>query len=123
MYPSAQLKQLALEKDLLERRIAINRARCIIEWDRVRRPIEIADNVVGQLRRLAPLLKLLAIPLGIAAARRQGRSRAPARRGKLGLLLKWAPVLLGVVRSWRTGRRLQRTAPGTAQRRTRSAVP
>ena len=121
MYPSAQLKQLALEKELLERRIDVNRARCVIEWNRLRRPIEIADNLVAQVRRFAPMLKLLAVPLGFAAVRRRRGRAQPKRRGKLSLLFKWAPIVLGVVRSWRANREMKRET-STVQRRARAAV-
>lgn len=124
MYPSAQLKHLALQKELLERRIDVNRARCVIEWHRLRGPIETADRIIVQVRRLAPLLKLLAIPATLALARRRGRPRhtKATSPGRIRLVLKWAPVLLGLVRSWRANRQMRREA-SFVQRRARSAVP
>ena len=94
MYPQRELIQLAAHKAVLRRDIAFHRAQCIEAAGRVVKPLEWLDRAVGFWRRLSPFTKLAAVPLGFLA------KRALFPKGKiLGALVRWAPMMFGVVRS------------------------
>lgn len=96
MYPERELSRLAAHKAVLRSNIALRRATCAQAAARVAQPLRWVDRGVAVWRRLSPLTRLAAVPLGLLAAR-----PAFARLKFLGPLLRWGPVLYGVVRGLR----------------------
>jgi hypothetical protein len=94
MYPQRELNLLAAHKAALRRDIAFRRAQCVVAATRVARPLEWLDRAVGFWQRLSPLTKLATVPIGFAL------KRALFPKGKfLGALVRWAPMIFGVVRN------------------------
>ena len=94
MYPDRELTRLAARKAALRRDIALRRAQCAAAAARVAQPLEWLDRMLAFWRRLSPLVKFAALPLGFLLK----RSLAPRIR-VLGALLRWGPPVLGAVRS------------------------
>jgi hypothetical protein len=94
MYPDRELTRLAAYKAALRRDIALRRVRCVKAAARVAQPLEWLDRMLAFWRRLSPLVKFAALPLGLLLK----RSLAPRLR-VLGALLRWGPPVLGAVRS------------------------
>jgi len=94
MYPQRELSLLAAHKAALRRDIAFRRAQCVMAATRVARPLEWLDRAVGFWRKLSPFTKLAALPIGFVL------KRAIFPKGKiLGALVRWAPMIFGVVRN------------------------
>ena len=93
MYPDRELTRLAAYKAALRRDIALRRAQCAEAAARVAQPLEWLDRMLAFWRRLSPLVKFVALPLGFLLK----RSLAPRTR-VLGTLLRWGPPVLGAVR-------------------------
>ena len=93
MYPDRELTRLAAYKAALRRDIALRRAQCAEAAARVAQPLEWLDRMLAFWRRLSPLVKFVALPLGFLLK----RSLAPRTR-ILGTLLRWGPPVLGAVR-------------------------
>ena len=94
MYPDRELTRLAAYKAALRRDIALRRAQCAKAAAQVAQPLEWLDRMLAFWRRLSPLVKFAALPLGLLLK----RSLAPRLR-VLGALLRWGPPVLGAVRS------------------------
>ncbi len=92
MYPDRELTRLAAYKAALRRGIALRRAQCAVAAARVAQPLEWLDRMLAFWRRLSPLVKFAALPLGFLLK----RSLAPRTR-ILGTLLRWGPPVLGAV--------------------------
>jgi hypothetical protein len=92
MYPDRELTRLAAYKAALRRGIALRRAQCAVAAARVAQPLEWLDRMLAFWRRLSPLVKFAALPLGFLLK----RSLAPRTR-VLGTLLRWGPPVLGAV--------------------------
>lgn len=95
MYPETELTRLAAHKTILRRRIAARRAVCADGFARIARPLALLDRLQVLWRRVAPLARALALPLGLLL----GRS-ALRRTGFFGRVLRWAPVVLAAWRSF-----------------------
>jgi hypothetical protein len=93
MYPQPQLNRLAAHKVALRRGIARRRAQCAEAAARIAQPVEWLDRMFSLVRRISPLVKFAAVPLGFLAA----RTFLP-RRKILGSLVRWSPLVLGAVR-------------------------
>jgi hypothetical protein len=93
MYPQPQLNRLAAHKVTLRRGIALRRAQCAEAAARIAQPVEWLDRMLALMRRISPLVKLAAVPLGFLAAR-----TVFSRRKLLGSLARWSPLVLGAVR-------------------------
>lgn len=95
MYPQRELTALREAKARLRRRIATHRAECSAHTGRVLRPLRWFDRLSAQWRRLAPLTRLAAVPLGLWL------TRSMARRGHLlGRLMRWGPALFSLARGF-----------------------
>ena len=92
MYPDRELTRLAAYKAALRRGIALRRAQCAEAAARAAQPLEWLDRGLAFWRRLSPLVKYAAPPLGFLLK----RSLAPRTR-VLGALLRWGPPVLGAV--------------------------
>jgi hypothetical protein len=93
MYPTKELSVLAARKAALRERITIRRDQCAGAAARVARPLEWMERALARWRRLSPLVKIAAIPLGILLKRKL----APRTR-VFGTILRWGPAVLGAVR-------------------------
>jgi hypothetical protein len=93
MYPQAELTRLAAHKGLLQRASARHRSECANVAARIAQPLEWIDGMSAAWRRLAPLALFAVVPLALLVAR-----AARPRLKFLGLLLRWAPVVLGATR-------------------------
>lgn len=93
MYPHPELKRLVAQKAALRRLIAGQRARSAAAALRVVQPLRWLDRAVALARQCSPFLGVAALPLAWLAV----RSRV-ARGGKLGALLRWAPLVFGAAR-------------------------
>ena len=94
MYPSDQLTRLASRKAAYRRRITGHRVQCVRAATRAVQPLAWLDRMIGHWRRLSPLALAAAVPLAGLLVR-------PARRGLFGTLLRWGPLALNLVRSFR----------------------
>ena len=101
MYPTGELDRLAQRKTILRARIAVRRYECVIAGAALARPIEAVDRALATWHRIAPFLKLLAVPAGIVLARRWrggGLGRAGRKVGRLAALVKFLPLILRGIR-------------------------
>ncbi|HET7537857.1 MAG TPA: hypothetical protein VFJ90_15465 [Candidatus Didemnitutus sp.] len=93
MYPTRELTRLAARKALLRQDIAHGRIRCAQAMARVTRPLAWLDRAVAFWRRLPPITRFAALPLGLLLQRQIAR-----RLRGLGTMLRWAPLALATVR-------------------------
>jgi hypothetical protein len=103
MYPREELTVLATRKAVLLDRIYVRREACVAAAVRVARPIELLDRGVARWRRVSPLVKLAAVPLGFLLRRTLKR-----RARTLGTLLRWGPIVYTAVRGMAGNRSLSR---------------
>jgi len=94
MYPHEQLIWLGHHKAALRRRIMLRRIRCAAAAAEVVQPLLWLDQAVSQWRKLSPLLKFVAVPLGVLLKKSAG-----PRLRTLGTLFRWGPLLLGAFRA------------------------
>ena len=92
MYPQRELKRLATHKVWLRRRIVEHRFACVAAASHVARPFALLDRVMGFWRRLSPLARLAALPLGVLVTR-----KFFPRWKTLGAVLRWAPLVGSVM--------------------------
>jgi hypothetical protein len=93
MYPDKELKQLASQKASLQRDIGIRRVAFAEAAGRVSQPLEWLDRVLDFARRFSPYAQLAAVPLGFLVK----RTLFP-RFKILGSVVRWGPLVMGVVR-------------------------
>ncbi len=94
MYPRKELTALERSKVKLLARIAARRQECAAAAGRAAEPIRVLDGAMASWRSLSPIVKMAAVPLGFLLKRASGR-----RARKLGILLRWGPIIYGAVRS------------------------
>jgi hypothetical protein len=94
MYPHGELTSLAADKSALRRRIRARRSECAAAAARLAQPIAWIDRAHAGWRRLSPLVKLAAVPIGLLVGRLRIRHLRTA-----GAVLRWSPLVLGAVRS------------------------
>ena len=99
MYPRAELNELAGRRATLHARIGADRASAQASAARAVRPLATFDRLYAQWRRISPALKLAALPMAIAL-KRTLFPRLPLWRP----LLRWSPVVLGLVRRFARAR-------------------
>jgi hypothetical protein len=90
MYPQRELTRLAAYKTALQWDITLRRTQCAEAAARVVQPLAWLDRMLAFWRRLSPLTGVL---LGWVATR-----AVFPRRKFLRSLLRWAPLVLGLVR-------------------------
>lgn len=103
MYPDAELTRLAAHKAALRRRIAARRADCAEALQRVAQPLAVLDRIRDLWRRVAPLARMLALPVGLLFAR-----SVPSRTGFFGRVLRWTPIVFAAWRSFTAATRRPR---------------
>jgi hypothetical protein len=104
MHPERELNRLAMLKAARQRGIAYHRAHCAAAATRVLQPLAWVDHKLALWRQYSPWMKFLAVPLGLLL-----KKAAPPRVRWASRLLRWAPLVLGVVRGF-TGARRSGTA-------------
>jgi hypothetical protein len=93
MYPDEDLTRLAGHKAALRRNIVRSRAQCAQAAAGVLQPLERLDRVLAFWRRISPIARFAAVPLGFVL------KRVLFRRSKMmGSLVSWAPLVAGVIR-------------------------
>lgn len=93
MYPAQDLKQLAVHKAALRRKVTARREQCVAAAMCLAKPLEWADLALLVWRRLAPLARNGAGPAGLLL---QG-TRSPHLK-LLRTVLRWWPLLAGIAR-------------------------
>jgi len=91
VYPRAELTELEERKRALRRRITLRRGQVARDARRAGQPLRTLDQIYAQWRRISPLAKLVAVPLGLWLKRKLFRRRIS------GLLLRWMPLLVGAL--------------------------
>ena len=100
MHPAEELKELLERKARLRARIAVTRQECVAQAGVALRPLACIDRAMERWRRVGPLVKLAAVPVGWLLWRKlRGRGAALGAQA-----LRWLPTLLGVVRAVRATR-------------------
>jgi hypothetical protein len=118
MYPNRELARLAERKLLLQARITVRRLECVIAAQPLAQPLRVADHFVAGWREIFPLVKAIAIPLGVFAANWFSKSGDKNRdgggtgKGRLSALLAALPMLLEIWKNFREMR--QRSATQTS---------
>lgn len=95
MYPQRELTRLAAYKTALRWGIALRRAQCAEAAARIAQPLDWLDRMLAFWRRLSPLAKFAAVPLGLLVQR-----TLFSRLKLLGSLVRWGPLVFGVVRGF-----------------------
>jgi hypothetical protein len=93
MYPDRELIQLAATKAALRRDIAVHRAQCAKAAAKAVQPLEWVDRMMAFWRRLPPLARFAAVPLGLLV-----RRTVFPRLKILRALVRWSPLVFGAVR-------------------------
>jgi hypothetical protein len=93
MYPQRELNRLAAYKTALRCDIALRRTQCAEVAARVARPLAWLDRMLAFWRRLSSFAPLATGLLGLVVAR-----TVFPRRKILRPLLRWAPLVIGLVR-------------------------
>jgi hypothetical protein len=93
MYPDRELTQLAAAKAALQREIAVHRAQCAKAAAKAVQPLEWVDRMMAFWRRLPPLARFAAMPLGLLV-----RHTVLPRLKILRALVRWSPLVFGAVR-------------------------
>ncbi len=100
MYPHEELIRLGAHKAALRRRIGRGRETCTSAANGALRPFAWLNRLLALWQRVPPLARLAAMLLGLLVQ----RTVAPRSRW-LGWLVRWAPLVLGVVRGLTATRR------------------
>ena len=101
MYPTRELNRLALHKAALRRDIARHRAECADAARELVRPLEWVDRALSWWRKVSPVAKLAAVPLGAMV------SRMIFKRLKvIGPLVRWGPTIFNLVRGFSAGAKM-----------------
>jgi hypothetical protein len=93
MYPDRELTRLAATKAALRRDIALHRSQCAKAAARAAQPLEWLDRMLAFWRRLPPLARFAAMPLGLLV-----RHTVFPRLKILRALVRWSPLVFGAVR-------------------------
>jgi hypothetical protein len=93
MYPDRELTRLWADKASLQRRITLRRLHCAVAAAVATQPLVWVDRMLALWRQYSPLVQIVAVPLGFLLKRSPG-----ARPRLLGILLRWSPIMLGVLR-------------------------
>ncbi|HEU5079309.1 MAG TPA: hypothetical protein VFT72_08845 [Opitutaceae bacterium] len=96
MFPSGELKQLELEKQVLLLRGAQLRAECLVAGNRLVRPLNLFLNAAVMAKRLSPLIGAAAF----FAPKRSVKTGA----GIFNAALRWAPLALRAVNIFKSFR-------------------
>jgi hypothetical protein len=102
MYPSGELTSLSRRKALLRAKISIGRLECAALAAEAVRPIDWIDRVVAQWKKIAPIAKFAAVPLGLLLQ----RGLLPGKKLKLfGRVARLLPWILGAAKFFKARQR------------------
>jgi hypothetical protein len=102
MYPSAELTELGQRKSALRARIAGSRLACSALAGEVARPLNWIDRGIEQWRRIPPMAKIAALPLGLLLR----RAVFPAKKTHLaGKAVRLLPLVMGAFKLFKAQRR------------------
>ena len=102
MYPAGELSSLSRRKALLRAKISIGRLHCVVLATDVVRPLDWIDRVVAQWRKISPVAKLAALPLGLLLR----RGLLPGKKLRLfSGVARLLPLVLGAVKFFKTRQR------------------
>jgi hypothetical protein len=102
MYPTEELEELALRKTVLRARISADRLRCATFASEAARPIHLIDRVITQWKRIPPIAKIAAVPLGLLLR----RAVSPRTKGNLvGRVMRFAPLVVNALKILKANRR------------------
>jgi hypothetical protein len=93
MYPERELTRLAAAKAVLRSRIGLRRAQCAEAAARVSQPLQWLDRMLALWRRIPPLARFAALPLGMLVQR-----TAFPRLKLLRWFVRWSPLVFGALR-------------------------
>lgn len=115
MYPRGELDRLALRKALLQARITVRRLECLQHAHALARPVRLVDRVWELWQRIGPIVKLVGLPTLLwAGTKMSRRGRGGGLDGKLGAILKYAPLVMNAARAFTQAR--ERAHAGGAAR-------
>jgi hypothetical protein len=97
MYPQRELAGLAARKAELRKNIALRRIQCAVDLTQVAKPLEWLDRAVALWRRIPPLAKLAALPVGLYVIKHMESPRTKL----LASLLRWGPLAYEAVKGMR----------------------
>jgi hypothetical protein len=98
MYPAAELTDLQRRKALLRAKISIGRLECTTMAGDVARPLDWIDRMVQQWRKISPIAKIAAIPLGLLLK----RGLLPGKKLRLmSRLVRFLPLVLAAMKTFR----------------------
>ena len=100
MHPDRELIRLACCKTKLRHRIAAQRSECAQAAAVLVKPLAWLDRAVAFWRKLSPVAKFAAVPLGLMAQRTISR-----RMKGLGAFVRWAPLVVMAARGFAANRR------------------
>lgn len=99
MYPQQELNRLERVKRVVRSRVARRRLELVAEADRVAQPLRWVDRVHGYWRRVAPVARIAAGPVGILLLRLLTKRRKSVAR-----LVRWGPMIWNFARGFSRGR-------------------
>ena len=117
MFPENDLNRIAARRAALQLDITSRRIQCAAGAARVAQPLAWLDQLTAAWRQLSPLAQFAVVPLGFLVQR-----AVFPRSSFLRLVVRWAPVALGVLRGLDVAVKCVGSAHSQATRRA-SAVP
>lgn len=94
MYPYGQLSEAALRKAALHARIDRRRREMVVYGREAVKPLVWVDKAWERWRHISPWVKLTAIPVSLFMGR-----KARVAGGTASRLIRWVPVVTGLVRT------------------------
>ena len=102
MYPTGELNSLLRRKALLRAKISIGRLECAALATEAVRPIDWIDRFLVQWKKIAPIAKFAAVPLGLLLQRRLLSGKKLKILSRVARVLPW---LLGAAKILRARQR------------------
>lgn len=97
MYPRGELNRLAARKALLQARIAVRRLECLQHAHVAAGPLQIVDRAWARWRSIAPVAKLVGVPVAMWLG---GKLVRGGGLGRLAGLMKYAPLAMQAMRAF-----------------------
>jgi hypothetical protein len=102
MYPAGELTDIARRKAVLCARISVGRSRCATFAGDVVRPLNWLDRAIAQWRKIPPVAKIAAVPLGLLFR----RAVFPRKKMHLfGRVARFLPVVMRAIKVLNAQRR------------------
>lgn len=104
MYPSDELALLRARKEIVLARSTLLRAECSLAAAELARPIGLIETAAGWVKRLSPFLALTSLFFG-------ARKKPDKRAGLFTTVLKYAPFVLRLFKTFRSASQKSQAAP------------